>query len=199
MDSRIKKRAVLISAIMVLLVVFVTFLGNMSRMKSLFGKDQSEEEQTEQETPSEIESLVQETDEGTETEDDGSFAQDGFAGADKTKQVGDDLRAFLRDSTFFDRELSSYEKKLLEANEKSLSFVTTSVERDLRVQILDGAGNVVTGVPFVVSLKEQGSYIDQDKDGIVYISNLSAGDYEVTLTEAGEFEKPKPTVVSVRD
>lgn len=199
MDSRIKKRAVLISAIMILLVVFVTFLGNMSRMKSLFGKDQFEEEQTEQETPSEIESLVQETDEGTETEDDGSFAQDGFAGADKTKQVGDDLRAFLRDSTFFDRELSSYEKKLLEANEKSLSFVTTSVERDLRVQILDGAGNVVTGVPFVVSLKEQGSYIDQDKDGIVYISNLSAGDYEVTLTEAGEFEKPKPTVVSVRD
>ena len=43
MDSRIKKRAVLISAIMVLLVVFVTFLGNMSRMKSLFGKDQSED------------------------------------------------------------------------------------------------------------------------------------------------------------
>lgn len=196
MDSKIKRRAILISIGMILLVVLVTLLGNTSRVKSLL-QNSSEEEQTE-EAPSEIDSIVEETDEESVTGND-TYLADGFAGADKTKQVGNNLRGFLRDATFFDKELSSYEKRLLEADERNLSLITTSVERDLRVQILDGAGRVVTGVPFVINLKEQGSYVDQDKDGIVYISNLSAGDYEVTVTEAGDFKTPKPTVVSVRD
>ena len=194
MDSRIKRRAILISAGAILLVVLVTVLGNVSRLKRYLPK----EEKAEGKTQSEIDALEKETEESG-PEEAGSFAKEGFAGSDPALQVGDDLRAFLRDATFFDKELSSYEKRLSEANEKSLSFVTTSVERDLRVQILDGAGNIVTGVAFVLNLKDQGNYIDQDKDGVIYISGLSAGDYEVTLTEAGEFEAPKPTVVSVRD
>lgn len=197
MDSKIKRRAILISIGAILLVVLVTLLGNTSRVKSLL-QNSSEEEQKKQGAPSEIDSIVEETEEESSAEDD-TYLADGFAGADKTKQVGDNLRGFLRDATFFDKELSSYEKRLLEADERNLSLITTSVERDLRVQILDGAGRVVTGVPFVINLKEQGSYVDQDKDGIVYISNLSAGDYEVTVAEAGDFKTPKPTVVSVRD
>lgn len=201
MDSKIKKRAILISVTMILLVILVTFAGNTSRIKSLLGEYLPEDEKTKQEAPSQIDPLVEEEEEDGESaaQEDAAYMADGFAGADKALQVGDDLRGFLRDATFFDKELSNYEKRLLEADEKNLSFITTSVEKDLRIQILDGAGNVVTGVPFVLNLKEQGSYIDQDKDGVVYISNLSAGDYEVTLTEAGEFKAPKPTVVSVRD
>lgn len=198
MDSKIKRRAILVSAGMILLVLVVTFLGNTSRIESLVKRYLAGEEQ-ESGTPSEIDPLAEATEEESEAKDQGSYAKEGFAGSDPALQTGDDLRAFLKDATFFDKELSSYEKRLLEENQKSLTFVTTSVERDLRIQILDGAGNVVTGVPFVVNLKDQGSYIDQDKDGIVYISSLSAGDYEVTLTEAGDFETPKPTVVSVRD
>lgn len=188
MDSKIKRRAILISIFMILLVVFLTFLGNSSRLS------RPRQGKTEQGTTSETD-----TNNGSGTEDTGSYVSDGFAGSDKALQAGDDLRGFLRDPAFFDKELSSYEKKMLEANEKSLYFVTTSVERDLRIQILDGAGNVVTGVPFVIYLKDQGSYRDQDKDGVLYISNLSAGEYELTLTEADDFEAPKPTVVSVRD
>lgn len=199
MDSKIKKRAILISVGAILLVVLAAVLGNVSKIRSLWERHLPDREKIESEAPSEIDSLVKETDERGETEYPGSFSKEGFAGSDPALQVGDDLRAFLRDATFFDKELSSYEKKLLAANEKSLSLVTTSVERDLRVQILDGAGNVVTGVPFVLNLKEQGSYIDQDKDGVIYIGSLHAGEYEVTLTEAGDFEAPKPIVVSVRD
>ena len=192
MDSRIKRRAILISAGAILLVVAATLFGNMPRLKRYL----STREEKGNEAQSEIDSLVNEE---SGMEDSGDFSKEGFAGSDPALQVGDDLRAFLRDGTFFDRELSSYEKKLLAADVKNLSFVTTSVERDLRVQILDGAGNVVTGVPFVLNLKDQGSYVDQDKDGVIYIGSLSAGEYEVTLTEAGEFKAPKPTVVSVRD
>lgn len=194
MDSKIKRRAILISAGAILLVVLVTLLGNTSRWKRYL----QNQKETESETPSEIDPLEEETEENV-GEDAGNFAEAGFAGADPALRVGSDLRGFLHDETFFDKELSSYEKKMSAPDEKSLSLVTTSVERDLRIQMLDGAGNIVTGVPFVLNLKEQGNYIDQDKDGVIYISGLSAGEYEVSLTEAGEFETPKPTVVSVRD
>lgn len=46
MDSRIKKRAILISAGMILLVVAVAVLGNLSRLKNRF----SEKEETEVES-----------------------------------------------------------------------------------------------------------------------------------------------------
>lgn len=194
MDSRIKRRAILISACMILLVILVTVLGNSTRLKRYL-KEQNRKEGN----PSEIDSLTEAEPDEEEPEDPESYAKEGFAGSDPALQVGDDLRAFLRDTTFFDRELTSYEKKLLEENDKSLYFVTTSVERDLRIQILDAKGSVVTGVPFVVELKDQGSYKDQDRDGIIYIGSLSAGDYEVALEEVPDYEVPKPTVVSVRD
>ena len=199
MDSRIKKRAILISAGMILLVVAVAVLGNLSRLKNRFSE--KEETESESEAPSQIDSLAGEesAEEGEDAEDAEIYAKEGFAGSDPSLQVGDDLRAFMREDTFFDKELTSYEKKLLEANEKALYFVTTSVEQDLRIQILDSSGAVVTGVPFVINLKDKGSYKDQDKDGIIYISGLNAGEYEVTLSEVSDYEVPKPTLVSVKD
>lgn len=199
MDSRIKKRAILISAGMILLVVAVAVLGNLSRLKNRFSE--KEEAEIESEVPSQIDSLTGEesAEEGEDAEDAEIYAKEGFAGSDPSLQVGDDLRAFMREDTFFDKELTSYEKKLLEANEKALYFVTTSVEQDLRIQILDSSGAVVTGVPFVINLKDKGSYKDQDKDGIIYISGLNAGEYEVTLSEVSDYEVPKPTLVSVKD
>lgn len=199
MDSKIKRRAILISAGMILLVVAVAVLGNLSRLKNRFSE--KEETEVENKAPSQIDSLTEEEpgESAEETENAEIYAKEGFAGSDPSLQVGDDLRAFMREDTFFDKELSSYEKKLLEANEKALYFVTTSVEQDLRIQILDGSGAVVTGVPFVINLKDKGSYKDQDKDGIIYISGLSAGEYEVTLSEVPEYEVPKPTLVSVKN
>ena len=195
MDSRIKKRAILISAGMILLVVLVTVLGNFSKIKRRIPDEEVKEEES-----SQIDSLVETDGEGDKAEEDaGNYAMEGFAGSDPSLQTGNDLRAFLRDDTFFDKELTSYEKNLLESNDKSLYFVTTSVEQDLRIQIQDGSGAIVTGVPFVINLKDQGTYKDQDKDGVIYISGLSAGEYEVTLDEVPDYETPKPTLVSIKD
>ncbi len=196
MDSRIRRQAIFISIFMMILIIVVTVLANWAKVeKYLSGRGGSE-----QETISEVDALAEEEQPiEEEPEEEGVSIEDGFAGSDPSLQAGDDLRAFLRDSTFFDRELASYEKKLLEANEKSLYIVTTSVERDLRIQILDGSGAVVTGIVFTVNLKDTGSYKDQDKDGVVYISGLSAGEYEVTLDAVENFEPPKPIIVSVRD
>lgn len=195
MDSRVKRRAILFSMCAVVLIVGVTFLGNASTLRRYLpdwmkgGKPPAvDSAENRAETESEP---------GSGSESAGGFVTDGFAGADPALQMGSDLRAFLNDATFFDKELSSYEKELLDG--KRLSFVTVSVERDLRVQIRDSAGDLATGVPFVIHLKEQGNYVDQDKDGVIYVNGLDAGEYEMTLTEAGEFEPPKPIVVSVRD
>lgn len=191
MDSNMKWRAILFSLGAILLVVCVTCMGNPSLRKRIFSGGEESGAQTD--------SSGKGTEEESEPENAGGYVKDGFAGADKALQIGDDLRAFLRDATFFDKELESYEKRLLAADEKSLLFVVTSVQRDLRVQILDSAANLVTGVPFVLHLKEEGNFVDQDKDGVIYIGNLNAGEYELTLAETEGFEAPKPTVVSVKE
>lgn len=191
MDSRVKWRAILLSLGAVSLIVGVTFLGNASSLRRYLPSWMKRG------MPPAAGAPKDETGTVSEANGAGGFVEDGFAGADPALQMGSDLRAFLKDATFFDKELSSYEMEMLDG--KRLSFVTVSVERDLRVQIRDGAGDLVVGEPFVIHLKDQGNYVDQDKDGVIYVNGLNAGEYEMTLTEAGEFEPPNPTVVSVRD
>lgn len=57
---------------------------------------------------------------------------------------------------FFDPEENTWlEQKLEEQNR--LSLVVTSVERDLRVQVVNYEGEPVTGRSFIVELGDQGS------------------------------------------
>lgn len=111
-------------------------------------------------------------------------------------QIGNDLRGFLKDNTFFDPQ----ENPMLEAARNQaaqLSLMVTSVEKDLRVQILDSEGLLVTGESFYVSLRGMGEYKDLDKDGIVYIADLDAGDYYVELLPLEGYRVP-PNEIRVR-
>lgn len=103
-------------------------------------------------------------------------------------QIGDNLSAFLEDDTFFDQE----KNPILDAAERAseLSLVVTSVEKDLRIQIVNTDGNPVTGVSFFVELKEVGQYKDLDKDGIIYIGDLDAGEYLVELMPISGYRVP---------
>ena len=51
-------------------------------------------------------------------------------------QIGDDLRGFLTDDTFFDKEKDDYDWNSL-YNSNKLSMIVTSIEKDLRIQIVD--------------------------------------------------------------
>lgn len=95
-------------------------------------------------------------------------------------QIGNDLSAFLRDSTFFDPETDPVLESIKNKANR-LSLVVTSVEKDLRIQIVDAAGAPVAGQGFLVILGEYGQYEDSDKDGIIYIDGLAAGEYSVKL------------------
>lgn len=114
-------------------------------------------------------------------------------------QIGDDLSAFLQDNTFFDQE----KNPVLEAAQNlqnRLSLVVTSVEKDLRIQIVDTEGNPVSGESFFVSLEGLGEYKDLDQDGIIYIADLDAGEYYVELLPAEGYQVPaNETRVKVKE
>lgn len=121
-----------------------------------------------------------------------------------TDSTDSSLRAFLQDATFFDEE----ENAVLTAakdNSNRLSLVVTSVEKDLRVQVVNHSGDLVTGESFYIGLssddgEDLGEYKDLDQDGVVYIADLSAGDYAVELLPISGYKAPTSTTrVHVKD
>lgn len=109
-----------------------------------------------------------------------------------------DYSAFLGDESFFDKDKSEYEK-LLEHTGKKLSLFATSIEKDLRIQVLDELGTLVTGKELYITLNGE-EYKDLDQDGVVYIGDLSPGDYEVTLEEIEGYKVPStPLAIHVKD
>lgn len=114
-------------------------------------------------------------------------------------QIGDNLSAFLEDETFFDPEVNP----ILEAakdQENRLSLMVTSVEKDLRIQIVNNEGIPVTGESFYVSLRDMGEYKDLDKDGVIYIGDLDAGEYYLELLPIEGYRVPNnETRVHVKD
>lgn len=114
-------------------------------------------------------------------------------------QIGNDLSAFLNDNTFFDPEVNP----ILEAAKDAayrLSLVVTSVEKDLRIQIVNASGDPVQNMSFLVELEGMGDFKDLDQDGVIYIGDLAAGDYYVVLKPVEGYKVPNnATRVHVKD
>ena len=101
-----------------------------------------------------------------------------------SSQIGDDLKAFLEDEEFFDSDEDDFLKNAMD-DSKRLSIMTSSVEKDIRVSVLDYEGKVVKGESFTVRITDENGdtsdYKDLDQDGIIYAAGLNAGNYEVKL------------------
>lgn len=114
-------------------------------------------------------------------------------------QIGNDLSAFMNDSTFFDQEVNP----IIEAAKNManrLSLVVTSIEKDLRIQIVGQDGTPVEGEEFYVKLEGLGEYKDLDKDGVIYIGDLDAGEYYVELLPITGYKVPSnETKVKVKE
>lgn len=114
-------------------------------------------------------------------------------------QIGDDLSAFLEDPTFFEEEVNP----ILEAaknNANRLELLMTSVEKDLRIQIVDSKGVPVEGEGFYVQVEGLGRYKDLDKDGVIYIGDMDAGEYYVELLPVEGYRVPvTETKIRVKD
>lgn len=116
----------------------------------------------------------------------------------KTDETAIDYSAFLGDETFFDQDKSDYEK-LMENYGKKLNLFATSVEKDLRVQILNEMGELVTGEELYITLNGE-EYKDLDRDGIIYVGDLRPGEYEVALKETDSYKVPStPLTINVKE
>lgn len=114
-------------------------------------------------------------------------------------QIGNDLSAFLEDETFFDNYKEDYLNSLLDERIR-LSMIVTSVEKDMRIQIVNTDNEPVSGESFYVSLEGVGEYKDLDKDGVIYIADLAAGEYNVSLKAIEGYRVPTgSTRVQVKD
>lgn len=118
---------------------------------------------------------------------------------------GSDLDAWKYDETFFDARLiggGKYEKKQTEGDEPRIIPIVlsaSSVEKDLRIKIMDDSGNLVKDKFFTVMVGTVGEYKDDDRDGVIYVKDLTPGDYEVKLAAMEGFDVPStPLVCSVK-
>ncbi len=105
-----------------------------------------------------------------------------------------DPYAFLTDEEFFDSE-----EEEPEDTSDMLSLLVSTTMKDIRVHVVDGNGKAVTGQQFKFRLKKDGkeiqkTFLDEDKDGMLYLSDMESGEYEVTLRPLAEYEVPEDGV-----
>jgi GH25 family lysozyme M1 (1,4-beta-N-acetylmuramidase) len=116
------------------------------------------------------------------------------------KLSGADLSAFLSDEDFFDDDLSSNDNFDENGNVvQNVSLTASSVEKDIRVKIVDDEGNPITGQDFAIVVEDTGVYLDDDRNGIIVVSNMKPGEYSLTLNEIEGFNVPQsPLTVKVK-
>jgi GH25 family lysozyme M1 (1,4-beta-N-acetylmuramidase) len=116
------------------------------------------------------------------------------------KVSGADLSAFLSDDDFFDNETSSNDSVDENGNiVQNISLTASSVERDIRIKIVDDDGNPITGQDFAVMVEDTGVYLDDDRNGIIVISDMKPGEYNLTLNDIEGFNVPQsPLTVKVK-
>lgn len=172
MDSKWKRTAICVSVCMCLLLLLLVLFTNLPQRKGTADAGGAV------------------TSAGTQTDQDTGAGQQG---ADKSN-----LSAFLQDEYFFDRDTKETDRLYDETNR--LSLIVTSVEKDLRVQIVDRDNKPVEGESFYITLNGKDEYKDLDKDGVIYIGDLPAGEYEVALKPISGYRTPlSATDVRVKD
>ena len=171
MDSKLKRIAVLIVSLAVLSVLGIVVLANMDTIRRRSNAVSS------------VSSVT---------------------ASDKVKDPskGKILDAWKSDETFFDNDKESLAARILEEM-KSVSLKASSVERDLRIRILDYEGNPLTGEAFSVSVRssagEEQVLEDRDSDGLICLTDIEPGVYEVFLLPKEDFNvQEEPVRVTVK-
>lgn len=170
MDSRILRQAMLCVTLFVITVFLVILAVNGVFDRTRDNGSQNMQEETAEEP----------------------IAEDGLIS-------GSDIYAWMGDETFFDEEkIGDGRYEITE--EVPVSLMAVSVDRDLRFFITDNEGKLVTGRTFNLSIAGLGEYADSDKDGIIYLTDVSPGQYSVTMGHIlGYIEPETPLSVTVNN
>lgn len=117
---------------------------------------------------------------------------------EETEVIAGNPKDFLNDTEFLD-EYQPYAGEVREDDTTRLSLLVSSVERDLRVMVIDENGAAVEGEKFYVTVEGIGEYKDLDADGYIYIGSIKPGSYYVSLQELEGYQVPDRVKVSVKD
>jgi len=110
-----------------------------------------------------------------------------------------DYRAFMQDDMFFDKEDDSTSQDIA-VSKNSVTMVVTTVEKDIRVQIQNVLGKLVTGENFDITIENVGDFTDDDGDGLIYVDGLAAGNYNIILNPMDGYQVPQSSLqVNVKD
>lgn len=176
MDSKLKKQVIAAAVTMIAAVVVMVFVANYIKN----GKNASKQGYTQETSAGQTEM---------------SESQAGAYGLDPDK----DPSAFLADEDFFDPVVEIADP------ETTLSLFVTSVEKDMRVNVVNGNGKLMEDIPFTVTVRDsegkERNYKDADKDGSIYIAPVDPGEYQVSLQETEGFllaEEEVPVTVKAQ-
>ena len=89
---------------------------------------------------------------------------------------------------------------------KVVSLVLSSVEKDLKIKVVDEEDNLLKGIPWKASVTDEDNksteLVDDDKDGIIHAEDMAAGNYSVALISdaaTAEYTLPSaPMTVAVK-
>lgn len=100
--------------------------------------------------------------------------------------------------SYSDRQIDTLEVEMLEAagkvnqEHKVLSLVLTSVEKDLKIKLVDDADSLVKNKRWGVVIKDgkgnESDFDDEDMDGIIHITGMKAGEYSVAVRNSEDLE-----------
>ena len=116
----------------------------------------------------------------------------GVVGQNKLLAVADAKKA-LMEAAKIETEVNQQYVEAEVASEIKVIMKMTSVQKDLKIKFVNKKnGKLVGNVPFEVKITdgENKTYnkIDEDKDGIIYLTNLSGGNYKVSIVGIGGVE-----------
>lgn len=112
-------------------------------------------------------------------------------------QIGNDLSGWMEDDSFFDDPAIFAS---VEDGAQKVSLLATSIEKDMRVRIVGSDGNPVKGQFFKITVNEEQEYLDLDRDGVIYVTDLQAGEYQVLLEPKDGYAVPQSVLpVKVKD
>lgn len=128
-------------------------------------------------------------DAGNQLSDVEVIGQQGLLAATNAKVAeAEALLAVIDEDDFADEDFGSRGESPEETNDGRTVVIMnlTSIQRDLKIKFVNNeTQKLITGVPFEVSIKDpsgsSSSKTNNDKDGIIYLKNITPGKYQVTL------------------
>ncbi|MBQ9511584.1 MAG: hypothetical protein IJR58_00155 [Lachnospiraceae bacterium] len=173
MDSKVRVKAIATIITAVLLILVVVYMVNERQFSRLFRRRRTSGQA-----------------EATVAVSVPTVNKDGVFG----EQIGDDLKAFLNDDSFFDGAVPGGDTQAMNAaageidpNNYAVMMSPKVVDRSIVISLIDESGAIVTGQGFVVELNDLHLYKDDDRDGVIYIDELATGSYKLKLQEAPGF------------